>query len=296
MGFLTSFIVLIERRLLRPMALLLLSSLVLITGLGVQAGSAGKPKKLAKDLEVAVASPTAPGQTWVRTAGGIRIIDAVIVSNDADPLMTSLRAEVGRLGGTVHARFSSVQAMSVSLPASAYVGLAARPDVVSISPNRTIHRSGSLLELTTGAQGANVRTATGATSYSGLDGTGVGIAVLDSGVMSNHKHFEKADGNSRIARQVSQVGKASNAVAASAMAPGSAERLAFESSIDNSQSPRTDAYGHGSHVAAVAAGRGNYQLLFDTTGGAPGASTSTCRCWRPTARATWPTCWPASTG
>ena len=61
MGFLTSFIVLIERRLWRPMLLLLMSSLALVSTLGVQAGSQGQPRKVAKDLEIAIAAPTAPG-------------------------------------------------------------------------------------------------------------------------------------------------------------------------------------------------------------------------------------------
>ena len=47
MGFLMPFIVLIERRLLRPVMLALLSTLVLVAGLGAQAGASGKPRKMA---------------------------------------------------------------------------------------------------------------------------------------------------------------------------------------------------------------------------------------------------------
>ena len=42
-------------------------------------------------------------------------------------------------------------------------------------------------------------------SYSGLDGSGVGIAVLDSGVMAAHQHMNNASGVSRVTRQIDLV-------------------------------------------------------------------------------------------
>ena len=100
MGFLMPFIVLIERRLLRPVMLALLSSLVLIVGLGAQAGASGKPRKLARDLEEAVASPVEPGHRWVQHKGGQRLVEALIVSDATNGDMTNLREHVLRLGGT----------------------------------------------------------------------------------------------------------------------------------------------------------------------------------------------------
>ena len=190
--------------------------------------------------------------------------------------MAALSAHVVSLGGTVHARFSSANALSVTLPAKAVKAIDKRSDVESISPNRTTRRTASTLESVTGAANSSVRTDTslskGVGSYSGLDGTGVGIAVLDSGVMAAHQHLANAAGASRVTRQVNLVGMGTNALAASAMAPGSSQRLAFEASINAAGAAVPDAYGHGSHVAAVAAGRVRYQTLFDTTGVAPGAS------------------------
>ena len=89
-------------------------------------------------------------------------------------------------GGSVYFRYTSVTALSVLLPAdSVSTEIAARAEVQSISPNRMTARTAStvttsLLEQATGATG--VRTPHRRTGYSGLDGTGVGIAVLDSGV------------------------------------------------------------------------------------------------------------------
>ena len=85
MGLLTPFIVLIERRLLRPIVLLLATSLALVSTLGVQAGNQDKPRKVAKDLEEAVATPAEPGHRWVKTKGGQRMVDAVSSAMAAIP-------------------------------------------------------------------------------------------------------------------------------------------------------------------------------------------------------------------
>ena len=62
MGLISSFIVLIERRLLRPVWLALLATVVLVTGMGAHAGKPGKVRKMARDMEVAVNSPMQPAR------------------------------------------------------------------------------------------------------------------------------------------------------------------------------------------------------------------------------------------
>lgn len=106
-------------------------------------------------------------------------------------------------GGSVFFRYTLVAALSVLLPAHQLAAMAARSDVQGISPNRLTGRtattlSPSHLELATGA--THVRTRSQATSLgcSGLDGSGVGIAVLDSGVMSTHSLMADASGGSRV--------------------------------------------------------------------------------------------------
>ena len=271
MGILTPFIVLIERRLLRPMALMLLAMFTLVSGLAVQAGSQPKHRKTARDLAVAVASPLLPGQRWFSQKSGRRMVEVLIISDASDTDMRPLRAHIEQLGGTVNGQFTTVQALLATVPDKAVAVLDERSDVVSISPNRATRHTASALETTIGSASANVRTATGSTTYTGLDGAGIGIAVLDSGVMAAHKHLSDSDGDSRVVRQVSQVGKGSN-IAAHDMAPGSPQRIAYESSLNSNTATVPDAYGHGTHVAALAAGRGSYQTAFDTTGVAPGAS------------------------
>jgi len=89
--------------------------------------------------------------------------------------------------------------------------------------------------------------------------------------MSAHTTLSGANDTSRVVRQVNLVGQASNELAASAMAPGSSARAAFEASIDSSAAAIQDGYGHGTHVAGVAAGIGTVAGL-NTSGVAPGAS------------------------
>ena len=272
MGFLTPFIVLIERRLLRPVWLMLMATVVLVTGLGAHAGKPSLPRKIARDLEIAVNSPLQPGERWVQVKNGRRFVEAIVVSKDSDKTMANLRAHVQRLGGTVNGSFSSVQALLVSVPSKALAEIDERSDVVSITPNRTTRHSYSMLESATGAATAAVRAyaSATATASTGLDGKGIGIAILDSGVMPGHQHFSTGPLGNRVVRSVNMVGQGSNLSYAATLAPGSQERELYENSV-NYNTSFNDAYGHGTHVAAIAAGKGSYRAL-DTTGIAPGAS------------------------
>ncbi len=75
------------------------------------------------------------------------------------------------------------------------------------------------LSSTTGTDAVRQQT-TGSTTYT-LDGTGIGVAVLDSGVDSGHAAFTNSAGNSRIIKSVDFTGEL-----------------------------RTDdPYGHGTHIA-----------------------------------------------
>ena len=47
-----------------------------------------------------------------------------------------------------------------------------------------------------------MRTSSTKVTYSGLDGTGVGIAIVDSGVMKAHKGFNDGNGVTRVKKNV----------------------------------------------------------------------------------------------
>ena len=124
-------------------------------------------------------------------------------------------------------RFSRFNVASVELPAEALDALAELPEVRYISKDRTTRLLGHV-SLTTGADAVRTQSNSGG-SYT-LDGTGVGIAILDSGVSHAHDSFLDQNGNSRIVADVDFTGSGTAAV---------------------------DPFGHGTHVAALAAGNGS---------------------------------------
>ena len=225
--------------------------------------------KIAVDLQTVIsASATPTYSNWVRDINGVRFVKAIVVANpSADPDLASLRSKVLALGGSVYFRYTSVTALSVLLPAHRVIDIAGLAEVQGISPNRMTARTAmamtpSAIETATGASTVRSRTGTG---FSGLDGSGVGIAILDSGVMFRHQLFNDALGLSRVRRSVSflRVGDATASGAkdwtplidaSAGLYPGSVTMAAYEAKIDNSVTGMSDAYGHGSHVAAVAAG------------------------------------------
>src|SRR5207244_4436176 len=100
------------------------------------------------------------------------------------------------------AKYSFIHALTALMKAGTVIALAQRNDVVSVSPNREVRQTASTLESITGALTGNVRPNSTKTSYSGMDGTGIGIAVLDSGVMKAHDAFLDGNGVTRVARNV----------------------------------------------------------------------------------------------
>src|ERR1700687_901898 len=69
----------------------------------------------------------------------------------------------------------------VMVPVSHLADLAHRTDVASISPTRAVTRTASLLQISTGAANASVP------NRRTLDGSGVGIAVVASGIAYSHQ-------------------------------------------------------------------------------------------------------------
>ncbi|HEV7902423.1 MAG TPA: S8 family serine peptidase, partial [Pyrinomonadaceae bacterium] len=120
--------------------------------------------------------------------------------------------------------FGKLNARAIELPARAIKSLAARGELIFASPDQEMIPAGHVSE-TTGADA--VREVQGA-NRTDLDGTGIGIAVLDSGIDLGHRAFLNQNNKSRIAL-----------------------------SRDFTGEGRTDdPYGHGTHVASIAAGNG----------------------------------------
>ncbi|MCU1268022.1 MAG: hypothetical protein JWM21_4340 [Acidobacteria bacterium] len=146
----------------------------------------------------------------------------VIVQFNAAP-SNEAKALLRRNGIKVKALFQNFNAQAVELPASAVDELAAFEEVEVVSRDAEVKSFGHV-SLTTGADAVRGNGA----QTNGLDGTGIGIAVVDSGIDTGHVSFLDKNGISRIAVSRDFTG---------------------ENRVD-------DPYGHGTHVASIAAGNG----------------------------------------
>jgi serine protease AprX len=306
---LAPFTVMIERRTLlrKTVSSLVATAMAMTATLSSPLAAAAQPtkvkserghQKFARDLQDAVdgkdVSPRSmkalrPGQVdevherakkrhWSRDEGGARHVQVIFVSNAEDADMADLKAAIKQAGGVVNNAMPGLRMITATLNAKRVASVADRADVEYVAPNRPTFTTSSDVELATGAVSTSGRTNSTQTTYTGVDGTGIGIAVLDSGVMKNHKAFNNAAGTSRVLRNVNMLGtSAANAMDASTKnempGPGTAERTNYENQVANDQATLHDHWGHGTHVAAVAAGRAaTYAYAPDTTGIAPNAS------------------------
>ncbi|HEX2268078.1 MAG TPA: S8 family serine peptidase, partial [Pyrinomonadaceae bacterium] len=133
----------------------------------------------------------------------------------------SLGAFLKQNGVQLRRQLKKSHIFSVSLPFHKVAELSSYPEVFHISTNEPVNPAGHVTA-TTGADAARAATA----GVSTTDGAGIGIAIVDSGIDTNHVQFSPAGGPSRVV-----------------------------ASVDFTGENRTDdPYGHGTFVAAAAAG------------------------------------------
>jgi serine protease AprX len=195
----------------------------------------------ARILRVAVAGlvagvvAVAPSHRVVAAAGWLSKIDPLLqqqilragrsrvvlrVGNPAALPAVLSSATLG--GGRVLRTLSIVNGVALDIPNAAVAGLAANPLVEHLSLDRLVAGSNERTGATVGA--------TAVRQELGLDGHGVGIAIIDSGVTGWHDDLANAGHTAqRVDRFVDFV---------------------------NGQSSAYDDYGHGTHVAGIAAGNG----------------------------------------
>jgi serine protease AprX len=138
---------------------------------------------------------------------------------------------VATVGGRIGRRLSGIDAVVAEIPVRRLVDISSLPGVLGVSLDRPIEGT---LERTAAAIGARW-----VTENLRVDGTGIGVAIIDSGVVRTHDDLN--------ANRVVQ----------------------FVDFVDYRTQPY-DGYGHGTHVAGIIAGSG-----FDSDGArrgiAPGA-------------------------
>src|SRR6266446_3103782 len=194
----------------------LLASLCLLPGIMVgeraRAQSLGKAAKASSDL-------------LAKTHGAKKSDVVPVILQLNAPMSGGLNALLNQNG--VHGAkqvFKQLNAQAIDMPAAIVDDVAAFDEVSYISFDRPTVSMGQH-SATTGADA--VRTTSGI-NVTGLDGTGIGIAILDSGIYKDHTDFLDKSNNGRVVYSQDFTG---------------------ENRTD-------DPYGHGSHVASIAAGSG----------------------------------------
>src|SRR5260370_2482751 len=127
------------------------------------------------------------------------------------------------VGGVVSVLFGLIDAVLATVQLSDIVTLSNQSNVIYISLDRQVSAT---LDYSTAAVNASVDWS------EGLDGTGVGIAVIDSGVYSHPDLTAAGSSSSRVVYRQSFIGGGN----------------------------QYDDYGHGTHVAGIAAGNGHTSL------------------------------------
>jgi serine protease AprX len=147
----------------------------------------------------------------------------VIVQHRQMPADAHLKTMQGR-GATIKSKFPTIRAVTMRVPASMLAELAKDPNVAYITPDRQVRTTANpeTEEFATAVE-ADV-----AASQYALDGTGVGVAVIDSGI-SCYSDLRNAKG---------------------------AYRVVYSQSFLAGDSRTQDWYGHGTFVAGLIGGTG----------------------------------------
>src|SRR5256714_1877797 len=155
-----------------------------------------------------------------RSNGRIKTIVQV-----SDVNRRELAAFLKQNGIAIDGSMKQIGAVSVELPAKAVAELAAQPFTNYISPDVQLESFGHVTATTGTTQIRNAPgLIAGLLGASAINGDGVGIAILDSGMDSAHESFT-ANGT----------------------------RIQFSKDFTGENNTSADPYGHGSHVAASAA-------------------------------------------
>jgi serine protease AprX len=203
---------------LSVLVLLLVTAAAFGQGRSVPVESSGFPhSKLSPELTRLVAHGN---------AGAAHAIVKVIVQYKQRPVAAHF-AKVQNLGGRLQAKLHVIKSAAFTIPVTALAALEADPEIVSVTID---HPLNSLDDYTDAAE--NVSAAWNA----GLDGTGIGVAVIDSGINDNHPDLrDSTQSSSRVVYHQDFTGTATT---------------------NAGGKPAWDLYGHGTHVAGIIGGNG----------------------------------------
>ena len=205
-------------------------------------------KRFRLAIIVVAAASLAYGQHFPKLSTELEGLDPeaavnVIIQYKHTPEQRHIDAVV-RTGGRHLGTLGLVHGAVFSVPAKALAGLANDPEVVLISPDHKVAAmdvSGtpvstvSSLAVNTPDYGwMSLLGLSSPSAKAAYDGTGIGVAVIDSGIRSSND-FNTAQGTSRVV---------------------------YNQSFVLGDSTTNDAYGHGTHVAGLVAGDGYNSRTF----------------------------------
>jgi serine protease AprX len=147
----------------------------------------------------------------------------VIVQHRQMPTIAHLKGMQAR-GAAIRGQFHTIRAVTMRVPVSMLAELESDPNVAYITPDRA-------LNLTSTPQTEEFATAVQAdiaASQYALDGTGIGVAIIDSGIAA-HPDLNNSNGNSRVV---------------------------YSQSFVAGDGTTSDKYGHGTHVAGLVGSNG----------------------------------------
>jgi len=178
-------------------------------------------RKIAPDLEASVNDANKKGKGNQLASVIIQLADDKTGISDSD-----LQDKFTRSNGNLKSRFNSMGLASAELPLSRIAELMDDQDIAYISPDRPVAAYGHLETTVAAADGRSE-----VAGFTSLNGTGVGIAVLDSGIDDTHNLIKASPGRPAIVYSKTYTGIAAN----------------------------RDYYGHGTHVASMLMGNPGYK-------------------------------------
>ncbi|MBK8148924.1 MAG: S8 family serine peptidase [Acidobacteria bacterium] len=239
-----------------------------------QTTSSSGMTKLSKPLQQVVLGQITDSNSWYEANATQPFVQVLVQTYSSD--LAGVRQAIKAAGGTVWTRYYSINGVDAWIPVARLLEIAQRSDVERMTPNYLTQQTESKLEKATGAAATRVLDAL-TNDYVGPDGSGIGIAVLDSGIMAGNKGFNDANGVSRVKAQtdIVQLNTALRAFKNSQYRDripyagkdfadlyyGAISSAGVSPILRNWQA-NGDVYGHGTFVAGVAAGRGKRGKRF----------------------------------
>jgi hypothetical protein len=116
-----------------------------------------------------------------------------VIVQFATPADNEQHQKINQVGGLLRADLELIQGAVYSIPAAALTGLANNHNVLYISPDRQVTATLDYADPTLGAPTALLN---------GWDGTGVGIAIIDSGIQGARDLLDQTNPSSNVSRIV----------------------------------------------------------------------------------------------